>query len=108
MAQLTEKTLVVGQPFQLVNVKYKDGGVGELISTGNDYSNLKPYQLGQLEGDREVSVVLDVRCCEATQEFTLKVNSDFDGIQSAPAMAMPLEPVVGFVGSTPIPPFIVR
>lgn len=108
MATLTEKTLVVGQPFQLVNVKYRDGGVGELISTGNDYTGLKPFQLGQLEGDREVSAVLDVRCCEATEDFTLKVNDDFDGLQSAPSKAMTLEPVVGFVGSTPVPPFIVR
>lgn len=95
MAQLTEKTLAEGQPFQLVNVKYRDGGVGELISTGNDYTGLKPYQLEQLEGDREVEVVLSVECFEATEDCTYAANDAFDGKQSCLGLAMDLDSLIG-------------
>lgn len=95
MAQLSTKQLAAGQPFQLVNVKYVDGGVGELISRGNDYSGLKPFQLGQLEGDREVEAVLSVECFEATEDYTVSVNSDFDGKQMCAALSMDLDSILG-------------
>lgn len=86
------KDLTNGEPLVII-ITTTDNR--DFLSTGNEYENLTPDDLGECSINGEPVTVQSVECVFADGDHTIPINDDFDGTLEAPALSIVANELIG-------------